>query len=88
MDGQVLDVAVHAQHSCVSLSFSGRSCSDVSNGKTWKRQFALEKLLCCRMGFQMTQGGLAKVIPGVLCHSALDPVGQIRAGHSLFSLQI
>lgn len=32
------------------------------------------------MGFQKTQSGLAKVIPGVLCHFTLDPVGQMKAG--------
>lgn len=68
--------------SILVLSFPGRSSSDVSNGK---RQLALEKLWCCRMGFQKTHSGIAKVIPGVLCHFALDPVGQMRAG--LFSLQ-
>lgn len=72
--------------SILVLSFSGRSSSELSSGKTWKRQFALEKVWCCTVGFQKTPSGLAKVIPGMLwCHFALDRGGQVRAGLFLFS---
>lgn len=68
------------------LSFLGRSCSNASNGKTQKRQFAPKKVWCCTTGIQKAQGGLAKVIAGGLsCCLALDPVGsQMRAEICLY----
>lgn len=71
------------ERSASDCPYAGRSCSDVSHGQTRKRHLLLKRFGVSRaMGFQGTQGGLARaVLRALACHLASDPLGsQMRAG--------